>query len=105
MKEQFEFTPVFYEAQVHTFDPDKWMQWADTWIVPLQDAEGTYSFLLIDSVTYQTRQPREHYLMGFNSVEEALQAARIYLGQYETRIYLTGCIKKDDWPPPNPSRH
>jgi hypothetical protein len=92
------FVPLFKKAQVYSFGSTG-LWWADTWILPLQANDGTFTFLLIDSLTYQTLDSQDHFLMGFASVKESIQAARIYLGQCANRFLTTFDSSSQKWPP------
>jgi hypothetical protein len=93
-----DFMPVFKKAQSHSFRPTA-ILWADTWIIPLQAKDGTFSFLLIDSLSYQTLNSQQHYLMGYSTAKEAMKAAHIYLGQCANKFLATFDMTSQKWPP------
>lgn len=93
-----DFIPVFKDAQVYSFDSTG-LWWTDTWIVPLQAKDSTFSFLLIDSLSYQTLNSQENFLIGFSTAKEAVHAARIYLKQCANRFLATFDITGQMWPP------
>lgn len=90
--------PLFKKATVYSFEPTG-ILWADTWIIPLQAKDNTFSFLLIDSKTYRTLNSQEHFLTGFSTAKEAIQAAHFYLGQCANRFLATFDMTFQEWPP------
>ncbi len=93
-----EFRPVFKGAEIYSFSKTPHL-WPDTWILPLQDKDGTFSFLLIDSLSYKTLSPQKHFFMGFSSAKQAIQAAHVYLGQCSNKFLSTFDLNNQEWPP------
>jgi hypothetical protein len=93
-----DFMPVFRSPEVYSFRQTS-LLWPDTWILPLQAKDGTFSFLLVDSLSYKTLSPQEHFFMGFSTAKQAIQAAHVYLGHCSNRFLSTFDFNHQNWPP------